>query len=151
MNAHNFLDLAEIELDRAKSQHPNWPSNQALQVLIVAEEVGEACKDGLENGTGLAQELVQVAAMAQRIYNNLPWADEALEFREDVKSTLASCPPLCYSDVPNNLVRLTYWLGRVGESIQTAAMLTPSRQNVAHIRTNLVNLAITAYHTYTLL
>jgi NTP pyrophosphatase (non-canonical NTP hydrolase) len=85
INRKNIWSAIELELRKAKKQHPNWPDHVAAQAGIVVEEVGELMKACLkfkyENNTDvikdielreqMKQEAIQTAAMAIRFLENL--------------------------------------------------------------------------------
>ncbi len=63
----------EVELNRAKKKHPNYPNDMFRQVAIMNEEAGEVTKAVLhyhyENGSieDVKKELIQTAAMCMRM------------------------------------------------------------------------------------
>ena len=71
------VQLINIELQKAKKDHPKWPENMFEQVTIVNEELGEVNKAILhlkhEGGSlqDVKDELVQTAAMCIRMLENL--------------------------------------------------------------------------------
>jgi hypothetical protein len=88
-----ILRDVELEIDRAESKHPSWPSDLLRQVMVVTEEMGEVQKAALnlteeaERPLGqempesreerlkrmamdMDEEMVQVAAMALRFLYN---------------------------------------------------------------------------------
>jgi len=70
------LESITLELEKAKIQHPHWPSDILHQIAIVNEESGEATRAALqhvyEKGSysSVRKELIQTAAMCIRMLQN---------------------------------------------------------------------------------
>ena len=68
----------DVELNRAETKHPNYPSDMFRQLAIMQEEAGEVTKAVLyyhyEGGTieHIKEELIQTAAMCVRMLKHLP-------------------------------------------------------------------------------
>lgn len=71
-----IMDI-KIEIARAETQHPHWPSDIIHQVSIMNEEAGESIKAALDHvyhGQPLEdvrKELIQTGAMVVRCLVNL--------------------------------------------------------------------------------
>ncbi len=85
MQRKAIWEAIELEIRKAKKQHPNWPNHPAAQAGIVVEEAGELMRAALQwkyqrAGEELVQEVqkdrmrdeaIQVACVAIRFLENL--------------------------------------------------------------------------------
>lgn len=75
--SESYIEVYE-ELKRAKSKHPDFPTDMFHQLAIMQEEAGEVTKAVLqyhyENGSlkDVKEELIQTAAMCIRMVESLP-------------------------------------------------------------------------------
>lgn len=94
MHKKDIWPAIELELRKAKKEHPNWPDHVAAQAGIVCEESGELMKAALQMKYEKAdpaasielmkKEAIQTAAMAIRFLENLKEVN--IDFSQQIQS-----------------------------------------------------------------
>lgn len=111
----------EVELQRAKEIHPNWPDDLYVQLAVMHEEAGEVAKAILDfsfhkgPAEDIKKELIQTAAMCMRMLENFGIESDdsdlnaLLEQHKDVE-LLRFIKWLRYRDVSDDTMRDEDWL-----------------------------------------
>ena len=81
MTRDQAVELLFAEIARAEGKHPNWPQDRLRQVVVVAEEAGEALQAGL-NIVEAEEELILSRPEGYNItlaYNNMAMLEDKLQ------------------------------------------------------------------------